>query len=78
MGERLKNKVAIVTGAASGIGQASVELFRAEGATVVGADIGEGADERADAGDETSVRGLIEQVVRDHGRLDIFFANAGV
>ncbi len=78
MGERLKGKVAIVTGAASGIGKASVELFRAEGATVIGADIGEVADERADAGDETTVRGLVEQVVRQHGRLDIFFANAGV
>ena len=78
MGNRLEGKVAIVTGAASGIGKASVELFREHGATVVGADIGEGADERADAGDETSVRGLVEQVVREHGRLDIFFANAGV
>ena len=78
MGNRLEGKIAIVTGAASGIGKASVELFREEGATVVGADIGEGADERADAGDETTVRGLVEQVVRQHGRLDIFFANAGV
>ena len=78
MGERLKGKVAIVTGAASGIGKASAELFREQGAIVIGADIGEGADERADAGDEASVRGLVEQVVRQHRRLDIFFANAGV
>ena len=78
MGKRLEGKVAIVTGAASGIGKASVELFREHGATVVGADIGEGADEQADAGDETTVRGLVEQVIRQHGRLDIFFANAGV
>ena len=78
MGNRLEGRVAIVTGAASGIGKASVELFREQRSTVVGADIGEGADERADAGDETSVRGLVEQVVREHGRLDIFFANAGV
>ena len=78
MGKRLEDKIAIVTGAASGIGKASVELFREHGATVIGADIGEGADVRADAGDETTVRGLVEEVVRDHGRLDIFFANAGV
>ena len=36
---RLAGKVAIVTGAASGIGRAAVELFRSEGATVVGADV---------------------------------------
>ena len=78
MGKRLEGKVAIVTGAASGIGKASVALFRDHGAIVIGADIGEGADEQADAGDETTVRGLVEQVVRQHGRLDIFFANAGV
>ena len=36
---RLSGKVAIVTGAASGIGKAAVDLFRSEGATVVGADV---------------------------------------
>ena len=46
---RLEGKIAIVTGAASGIGKATVELFRREGATVVGADVGEGADVLADA-----------------------------
>jgi NAD(P)-dependent dehydrogenase (short-subunit alcohol dehydrogenase family) len=75
---RLAGKVAIVTGAASGIGKATVELFRSEGATVVGADIGEGADVRVDAGSETEVRALVEQVAREHGGLDVFFANAGV
>ena len=39
---RLAGKIAIVTGAASGIGKATVELFRSEGATVVGADVGDG------------------------------------
>jgi NAD(P)-dependent dehydrogenase (short-subunit alcohol dehydrogenase family) len=75
---RLAGKVAIVTGAASGIGKATVELFRSEGATVVGADIGDGADLRVDAGSETEVHALVESVARDHGGLDIFFANAGI
>jgi NAD(P)-dependent dehydrogenase (short-subunit alcohol dehydrogenase family) len=74
---RLKGKVGIVTGAGSGIGKAAVELFRAEGATVVGADL-RGADVECDAGDEASVKALVDRVVADHGRLDIFFANAGV
>jgi NAD(P)-dependent dehydrogenase (short-subunit alcohol dehydrogenase family) len=75
---RLSGKVAIVTGAASGIGKATVELFREHGATVVGADMSEGADVRADAGDEGSVRDLVNQVAREHGGVDIFFANAGI
>jgi NAD(P)-dependent dehydrogenase (short-subunit alcohol dehydrogenase family) len=75
---RLAGKIAIVTGAASGIGKATVALFRSEGATVVGADVGEGADVRADAGSEGEIRRLVEQVARDHGGLDIFFANAGI
>jgi NAD(P)-dependent dehydrogenase (short-subunit alcohol dehydrogenase family) len=61
--DRLKGKVAIVTGAASGIGKAAVELLRSEGATVVGADAVEGADVQADAGSEAAVRDLVEQVV---------------
>jgi NAD(P)-dependent dehydrogenase (short-subunit alcohol dehydrogenase family) len=75
---RLSGKVAIVTGAASGIGKASVELFRTEGAMVVGADVTDGADLRADAGCEEDVKRLIEGTATKHGRLDIFFANAGV
>lgn len=76
---RLEGKVAIVTGAASGIGRASAELFAAEGARVIAADRepGDGIIE-ADAGSEADVAGLVGRAVRDHGRLDIFFANAGV
>ena len=56
---RLEGKVAIVTGAGSGIGKAAVELFRSEGATVVGADI-KGADVECDAGDDAQVHALIQ------------------
>jgi NAD(P)-dependent dehydrogenase (short-subunit alcohol dehydrogenase family) len=75
---KLEGKVAIVTGAASGIGKATVELFRREGATVIGADVSEGADVVADAGSEADVKALVDQVVGEHGGLDIFFANAGI
>ena len=74
---RLANKIAIVTGAGSGIGKATVELFRREGATVVGADL-QGGDVACDAGREADVIALIEQTVAAHGGLDIIFANAGV
>jgi NAD(P)-dependent dehydrogenase (short-subunit alcohol dehydrogenase family) len=76
---RLSGKVAIVTGAASGIGLAAADLFRREGATVVGSDIAVAKSVvRADAGREEDVRGLVEHAVSEHGGLDIFFANAGI
>jgi len=75
----LDNKVAIVTGAASGIGKAAAELFRCEGATVVAADrtTGEGITQ-LDAGSEAEVEGLVERTVADHGGIDVVFANAGI
>ncbi|WP_395622059.1 SDR family NAD(P)-dependent oxidoreductase [Sphingomonas daechungensis] len=76
---RLEGKVAIITGAASGIGEATADLFRAEGATVVAADRTEGVDVVAvDAGSEVDVERLVEQTVADHGGVDIVFANAGI
>ena len=76
---RLEGKVAIVTGGASGIGKATADLFRSEGATVVAADRAEGDNVVfVDAGSEADVERLVGQVVADHGGLDIFFANAGI
>jgi len=74
---RLVGKIAIVTGAGSGIGKATVERFRDEGAIVVGADL-RGADVDCDAGSDADVAALVAQAVATHGGLDIFFANAGI
>jgi NAD(P)-dependent dehydrogenase (short-subunit alcohol dehydrogenase family) len=76
---RLEGKIAIVTGAASGIGKATVALFEAEGATVIAADVtaAEGVV-AADAGKEEDILRLIELATGEHGGLDIFFANAGI
>ncbi len=87
-------KVVLITGAASGIGRTTALAFAAEGALVAAADIdGRGvdgvADEiaacggravplRADVTDGRQVEQLIGQVVREFGRLDIAFNNAGV
>jgi NAD(P)-dependent dehydrogenase (short-subunit alcohol dehydrogenase family) len=75
----LDGKVAIVTGAASGIGRASADLFAREGATVIAADrvAGEGIVP-LDAGSESEVEALVEKTVADHGGIDIVFANAGI
>jgi NAD(P)-dependent dehydrogenase (short-subunit alcohol dehydrogenase family) len=76
---RLEGKVAIITGGASGIGRATADLFRAEGATVIAADREEGDNVVAvDAGSEADVERLVEQAVADFGGIDIFFANAGI
>jgi NAD(P)-dependent dehydrogenase (short-subunit alcohol dehydrogenase family) len=76
--QRLTGKVTLVTGAASGIGKATVALFRSEGATVVGADVAAGVDMQVDAGSEADVQRLVEHTAERHGGLDIVFANAGI
>jgi NAD(P)-dependent dehydrogenase (short-subunit alcohol dehydrogenase family) len=91
---RLAGKVAIITGAGAGIGRASALLFAREGARVVGADLdaatgeetarllreagGEGSFARADAADSDDVARLVRETVERYGRLDVFYANAGI
>ncbi len=73
----LTGKVAIVSGAARGIGVAWVGALRGAGATVVGFDVRPGADLIADASDPDQVRGVVDRVVAEHGGVDISVANAG-
>lgn len=90
---RLEGKSAIVTGAASGIGRASAILFAREGASLVIADKADGVHETAativkaggtavaltgDAADEAFVASLVARAVADYGKLDVFYANAGI
>lgn len=70
MGDRLKGKVAVVTGAANGIGQGCAQLFAAEGATVIGVDRA-GTDESCDLLDKAAVGALFARIGADHGRIDI-------
>ncbi len=87
---RLKDKVAIVTGAAQGIGAGVAAAFTAEGAKVVLADVDSERGEATaaalegtnfvacDVGDGAAVRSLVAKTVARHGRLDICVSNAGI
>jgi NAD(P)-dependent dehydrogenase (short-subunit alcohol dehydrogenase family) len=88
---RLQDKIAIVTGGASGLGEATARLMVREGAHVLLADIAddrgrtlaESLGERAeyvhcDVTAEDDIAGIVDRAVRQHGRLDCMFNNAGV
>ena len=90
---RLDGKIAVITGAAAGIGKASSALFAREGATVVMADVKADLGEAAaaairdaggkaefvttDVSKEDDVRALIDGTVQRHGRIDVLYNNAG-
>jgi NAD(P)-dependent dehydrogenase (short-subunit alcohol dehydrogenase family) len=90
MAGTLDGKVTVITGGASGIGEATVRLFAAEGARVVIADIqdqpgealarGIGANavyQHTDVSREDDVRGAIDRALKEFGALDVMFNNAG-
>jgi NAD(P)-dependent dehydrogenase (short-subunit alcohol dehydrogenase family) len=90
---RLEGKVAIITGAASGLGRAMAQRFVAEGASVLGCDINEGgvhetfamvsatngrtASRHVDVSNESEVAAAVQDAVGRWGKLDIMVANAG-
>jgi len=92
--KQLENKVAVITGAGSGIGAATAQLFVAEGAKVVLSDINESscrqlAQQLSDAGaaayavkadvsDPLQCEALVAATMARYGRLDIAFNNAGI
>jgi NAD(P)-dependent dehydrogenase (short-subunit alcohol dehydrogenase family) len=74
----LDNRVAIVTGAAQGIGKAVADKLADEGATVVGADLQEGVAMQVDISNEDDVRRMVEETVGEHGRLDVLVNVAAI
>jgi meso-butanediol dehydrogenase / (S,S)-butanediol dehydrogenase / diacetyl reductase len=74
----LEGRVALITGTAGGQGAAAAELFSAAGATVVGCDVkpAPGVAE-VDLTDEDATRSWIDDAAREHGRIDVLYANAG-
>jgi NAD(P)-dependent dehydrogenase (short-subunit alcohol dehydrogenase family) len=94
MAERLAGKVAVITGAARGIGAATARLFAQEGASVVLADMleeqgkevaaeikkagGKAEFVRCDVTNSDDVKNAISTAVRLYGKLDVLFNNAGI
>ncbi|MDD5178273.1 MAG: SDR family oxidoreductase [Candidatus Nanoarchaeia archaeon] len=91
---RLKDKVAIITGAASGIGRSSALLFAKEGAKIVVADYneelgketvslikkekGEAIFVKTDVSNEKDIKNMIDQTIKSFKKIDILYNNAGI
>jgi NAD(P)-dependent dehydrogenase (short-subunit alcohol dehydrogenase family) len=91
---RLENKVALITGAGSGIGRESALLFAQEGARIVVVDVNDAAGEavvaevreaggeavyaHADVSKSTEAEGMVRTAEESFGRLDVLFNNAGI
>jgi NAD(P)-dependent dehydrogenase (short-subunit alcohol dehydrogenase family) len=91
---RLADKVALITGAGSGMGRVAAQMFAAEGARVVVVDFdeaagmettgsvqeagGEASFVRADVSDEADARAMVDHAVERYGRIDVLYNNAGV
>jgi NAD(P)-dependent dehydrogenase (short-subunit alcohol dehydrogenase family) len=92
--KKLKGKVAIITGAGSGIGAASARLFAKEGANIIGADINKDAGQevvqqigkaggtaifvKTDVSRTNDIKHMIQEGIDSFGRIDILFNNAGI
>jgi NAD(P)-dependent dehydrogenase (short-subunit alcohol dehydrogenase family) len=91
---RLQDKVAIITGAGSGMGRVAANLFAKEGAKVVVAEFGKAAGEetvaqvqqaggaatfvKTDVADESSAKAMVDHAIATYGRVDVLYNNAGV
>jgi NAD(P)-dependent dehydrogenase (short-subunit alcohol dehydrogenase family) len=75
---KLAGKVVLVTGAASGIGHATVRRIEADGGIAVGADVAADGARAVDVRDDTAIGALIDGIVAEHGRIDGVVTAAGV